>query len=77
MKRVPDTIAVLVVLTGLAIVCARLTVGCAGGAAEATYTADLLRCVDKAETLAESRACRRHVDGNYGITQTTSDGGAR
>jgi hypothetical protein len=77
MKRTPDTIAALFLLAGLTLACARLAVGCVGGAAEATYTADLLRCVDKAATLAESRACRRHVDGNYGITQTTSDGGTR
>lgn len=28
MKRTPDTIAVIVLLTGLALVCARITVGC-------------------------------------------------
>lgn len=48
--------------------------GCAA-TAEAAYTGALLRCVDKAETLAESRECRRHVDGDYGITVTSQDGG--
>lgn len=50
-------------------------ISCAGASAESAYTAALLRCVDKAATLAESRECRRHVDGDYGITQVTRDGG--
>lgn len=46
--------------------------------AEAAYGAALLRCVDQSSTLAESRECRRHVDGAYGITITTAkDGGSR
>ena len=54
--------------------------GCASrdaAAAEAAYTADHLRCVDKATTLEESRECRASVDRKYGIVQTTRDGGAR
>lgn len=54
--------------------------GCASrdaAAAEAAYTADHLRCVDKSATLAESRACRDAVDRKYGIVQTATDGGAR
>lgn len=54
--------------------------GCASrdaAAAEAAYTADHLRCVDKATTLAESRACRADVDRRYGIVQTATDGGSR
>lgn len=41
-------------------------------AADATYTADHLACVDEAKTLAESKACRAkvraawHVDGGAG-----------
>lgn len=56
-------------------ICLLLT-GCAG-AAEAKYTKALLRCVDEAKTLAESRECRRRVDDGSGITQTTTNGGAR
>lgn len=41
--------------------------------AELAYRASLLRCVDKAATLAESKACRRRVDLEY----LTQDGGAR
>ena len=44
-------------------------------AAEAAYTAELLRCVDKATTLHESKACRADVDRKLGITQTAADGG--
>ena len=35
--------------------------------AEAAYTAELLRCVDRAETLAQSRACRAEVDRRWGV----------
>ena len=48
---------------------------CAGKAVpvatETAYTAELLRCVDKATTLAESKACRAHVDEVFGV----KDGG--
>lgn len=43
--------------------------GCAS--AEDAYRAELLRCVDKARTLPESKACRASVDARWGI----SDGG--
>jgi hypothetical protein len=39
--------------------------------AEAVYTAELLRCVDKADTLVESKACRHTVDAKFGV----KDGG--
>ncbi len=42
-------------------------------AAEATYGAMLLDCVDRATTLAESKACRAEVDRKWNITQ--KDGG--
>ena len=32
---------------------------------ELAYRAALLRCVDKARTLAESKACRRGVDAEF------------
>ena len=35
--------------------------------AEAAYTAELLRCVDQAHTLAESRACREGVNKRWGV----------
>lgn len=50
---------------------------CSRRSAESAYTAALLRCVDEAKTLEQSRECRRFVDGNYGITVTVTDGGKR
>lgn len=44
-------------------------------ASEAAYTAELLRCVDKASTLAESKACRADVNAKLGVAQAASDGG--
>lgn len=41
---------------------------------EALYTAALLRCVDKAETLAQSQMCRQNVDYTCGIRQTVTVG---
>lgn len=59
-----------------------LLIGCssppstAATAAESAYTADLVRCVDKASTLAESKACRAQVNASWGIVETaTKDGG--
>lgn len=37
---------------------------------EPLYTAALLACVDKSETLSESKSCRESVDRTCGITQT-------
>lgn len=34
------------------------------------YTAALLRCVDKSDTLAQSKQCREAVDYSCGIIQT-------
>jgi hypothetical protein len=50
---------------------AALLCGCAASL-EGSYTAALLRCVDKSETLAESKACRASVDAQYNV----KDGGA-
>lgn len=48
----------------------------ASTAAEAAYGAALLKCVDDAKTLAESKACRARVDAEWNVTQTaTKDGG--
>lgn len=49
----------------------------AKSAAEAEYRTALLRCVDDAATLQQSRDCRRHVDEDYGVTVTSRDGGGQ
>lgn len=38
---------------------------------EALFVAAHLRCVDKAESLTESRSCRAEVDRSCGIAQQT------
>ncbi len=43
--------------------------------AEARYTTELVRCVDKATTLAESKECRRQADYRWGIAQTVRAAG--
>jgi hypothetical protein len=50
----------------LAYGCASLG-GCSGASLEAAYTSALLRCVDRATTLAESRSCRAAVDRAYHV----------
>lgn len=71
MKRTPDTIAVIVLLTGLAIACARLSVGCspALGPAEAGagYAAQQLACVDTYADRHNIDACRAKVRAAWGI----------
>lgn len=37
--------------------------------AEAAYQAELLSCVEKAQTLKESRACRKLVHKKYGLCE--------
>jgi hypothetical protein len=39
---------------------------------EKLYTAALLRCVDKATTIVESKACRAEVDKTCGISETVT-----
>lgn len=47
-------------------------------AAEGAYTGALLRCVDAAKTIDESRACRARVNAEWGIVEkAAADGGAR
>jgi hypothetical protein len=41
----------------------------AQAAAEGAYSAALLRCVDEAKTLAESRACRAKVNAEWGVVE--------
>jgi hypothetical protein len=36
-------------------------------AAEGAYGAELLACVERANTLAESKACRAEVDKRWGV----------
>lgn len=69
-----DGVAVLS-FVGAVLFVARVAAGCSGPAktaAETAYGASLLRCVDEARTLAESKACRAAVDARWGV-----DGGAR
>lgn len=47
----------------------------AQAAAEGAYGAALLKCVDDARTLAESKACRARVDSEWHVVQTARDGG--
>lgn len=71
MKNTPDTIAVIVLLTGLALVCARITVGCmpAAGpeAAGAGYATQQLACVDEYHDRHNIDACRAKVRAAWGI----------
>lgn len=46
--------------------------GCSS--AEARYQAALVLCVEQAKTLAESKACRRQVDLEFGVLDA---GGSR
>ena len=71
-----STGAVLLVLSGLACVASK----CActppqtaeQAAAEGAYGAALVDCVERASTLAESKACRARVDAAWGV-----DGGSK
>lgn len=45
-------------------------------AAESEYTVELLRCVDRAHTLAESKACRQEVNRRWQITETVTEAGS-
>ncbi len=80
MKSARETFAVCLFL-GAVLVVVMHCAGCglfqsAGpAAAEAAYGAALLRCVDEAETLAESKACRARVDADWKIVQV--EAGAR
>ena len=47
-------------------VAALLLYGCSSAATR--YQAALLLCVERAQTLAESKACRRQVDMQFGVT---------
>ena len=60
MKR---EILAFVVILGAFIACTPRT----PAQAEAAYTAEQLRCVDLATTLAESKACRAKVDERWGV----------
>lgn len=58
-----------------AVACVRPTTTHAQAAAEGAYGAALLKCVDEANTLAESKACRARVDAEWGVTVVGKDGG--
>lgn len=80
MTSVRETVAVCLFL-GAALVIVMHCAGChlfrdaSPAAAEAAYGGQLLECIDKSSTLAESKACRAEVDRQWGITQTVADGG--
>lgn len=72
-------LAVLLFFAALAFVGMRCLAGCkepppgtlpAYCTNESLYTAKLLRCVDDADTLAQSKQCRESVDYSCGIVQT-------
>lgn len=73
-------VAVLVFVGAVAYVAMRILAGCTPArdpdalpkfcTDETLYTAELVRCVDRAETLAQSQACRQSVDYACGIRQT-------
>lgn len=86
MKAVHGAMLAEVVTVGLAflafVFALHLCTGCSSPqptaaqvAAEGAYGAALLKCVDDAKTLQESKACRARVDAEWGITQTAKDGG--
>ncbi len=82
MNSVRETIAFAIVLGACAVIVAHCTSCSAPGphvpaycTDERLYTAALLRCVDKAATVAESRACRADVNKTCGITETVRKGG--
>ncbi len=61
---------------GIVAQCAACSPSQAGGtAAESAYPTELLRCVDDAKTLIESRTCRQSVNAKWGIHET--EAGAR
>jgi hypothetical protein len=80
MKR---TLAFALFLFGLGC-CVHQVAGCqpvplthAQAAAEGAYGAALLQCVDDAQTLAESKACRARVDAEWHVVQTPTKEGGR
>ena len=76
MRQWRETAAIVVTLAG----CLVAIDACHGArpydvAAEGAYGAALLRCVDEARSLAESKSCRARVDAEWGVVQTGRDGG--
>ncbi len=70
MKTLLPTVLALFALGCIAGHCAACSPSQAGAtAAESAYTGDLLRCVDAAKTLEESRACRQRVNASWQITE--------
>lgn len=73
-------IATLVLFVAATLAFARVLVGCdavtnheaRSAAAEASYTAEMLACVDKFDTRAAINECRADVRKRWGV-----DGGAR
>ncbi len=65
MKRTLSTVLCLYAL----LVCCKGPEQAGATAAETTYTLELLRCVDAATTLLESKACRQRVNTAWGIVE--------
>jgi hypothetical protein len=73
-KRLPDSIAVIILLVGLALVAARLLAGCAAGLDVGAHSAALTECRAKgkdAGSYAVYAACADEADRKY-----IPDGGA-
>ena len=69
MKRLPDTIAAIVLLAGLLIAVARLTVGCLPPDTDvraATYAVTLEECNRSATTLCDSVRCENKARASMG-----------
>lgn len=70
-----DLVRPVFFLLGVACLVLRVLVSCkspeqfGATAAESAYTGALLRCVDQAPTLQESRECRARVNLEWGIVE--------
>lgn len=79
MKRLPDTVAVLILLVGLLIVCARILAGCSAsqvgaGLDVAGHSAALARCRARGKDAGSFEVYENCADG---VDQHFMDGGVR
>lgn len=71
-KRLLETLMAYVLAMIVVFGVGKLLPGCKDPSvpgAEAAYQAELLACVEKAQTLKESRACRKEVHKRYGLCE--------
>jgi hypothetical protein len=77
MKRLVKRAAIMQVVTAVlsvgAVVASLLLLSGCGASLDTKYRARIGLCVDEAQTLAESKACRARVDSEFGVV----DGGVR